>query len=72
MIEQQKQLGHDSQLLFDNRIEWLSIKDAAKLYPIGLNTFYKYKKNGLPVRKYCGKLMIKRSELDEFLERWAA
>lgn len=63
-----------SDQLFENQIsrEWLSIGEASKLYPISINTFYKYKLNGLPVRKLGKRLIIKRSELEEWLERWAA
>lgn len=60
--------------LFDNlaNIEWLSIEDASNVYPISMSTFYKYKLNGIPVRKLGRKLIVKRSELEEWLERWTA
>lgn len=64
----------NSTQLFDNQKsrEWLSIKEASELYPISINSFYKHKINGLPVRKLGKRLVVKRSELEEWLERWAA
>lgn len=67
-----EELNKSEKSLFEiDKMEWLSLKQASKLYPIGLGTFYKYKQNGLPVRRLGRKLLIKKSELDEWIDRWS-
>lgn len=72
MLEKEIDKANYSDLIFDNRKEWLSIKEASIIFSIPLNTLYKHKRQGFPVRKMGGRLMVKRREFEEWLERWAA
>lgn len=47
---------------------WLTVDEAAKLFPIPKNSLYKYKATGFPMRKLDGKLVCKREDIEEYLE----
>ena len=57
--------------LFEN-LEWLSVEQASRLFPMSKSMLYKHKQYGIPARKLGKKLMFKKSEIEEWLERWAA